>query len=218
MHVEIGPTRSLASEIYVRRNGERAGPFTLEEINRHLAAGALDLVDQAWSEGSPGWKPLSSIPGVIVPGGASSTAMPIGIATPANVVLHRYAGFWIRTVAFSIDAFILTFVAVAILFAFGRVGGSISIWGAFVIEAVCFLYMPVMWASPARATLGQGLCGLRVIRPGGGAISLPRGILRVLGMIVSAAIFGAGYVMIFSDAEKRGLHDMIAGTQVIRAD
>ena len=38
------------------------GPFSLEEVNRQLAAGTLSLSDQAWYEGAAGWAPLSTVP------------------------------------------------------------------------------------------------------------------------------------------------------------
>jgi uncharacterized RDD family membrane protein YckC len=218
MRAEIGLKRSRVTDIYVRRNGQRAGPFSLEEINRHLAAGAVDPADEAWSEGSPGWKPLLSFRGVIVPGGASSTAMPVAIATPKDIVSLRYAGFWIRAVAFVIDAAILGVVMAVIVFVFGRVGGEMSILRAFLVESIGALYMPLMWSSPWRATLGQRVWRLRVTARDGDVVSVPRGALRVFGMILSAAIAGVGYVMVAFTADKRGLHDMIAGTRVLRVD
>lgn len=68
-------------QIYVTKEGQRTGPYSLEEVNRHLATGMFRPIDQAWSEVFPGWKPVVSFPGVIMPGGASSTATPIGTAT-----------------------------------------------------------------------------------------------------------------------------------------
>ena len=47
-------------QIHIARNGQRMGPFSLEEINRQLAAGTLSLSDQAWYEGAGGWVPLST--------------------------------------------------------------------------------------------------------------------------------------------------------------
>ena len=51
-------------QIHIARNGQPMGPFSLEEVNRQLAAGTLNLSDQAWYEGAAGWAPLSSVPGV----------------------------------------------------------------------------------------------------------------------------------------------------------
>ena len=51
-------------QIHIARDGKATGPFSLEEVNRQLAAGTLALTDQAWYEGAPGWMPLSAVPGV----------------------------------------------------------------------------------------------------------------------------------------------------------
>lgn len=53
------------------------GPFSLEEVNRQLAAGTLSLSDQAWYEGAAGWAPLSTVPGV-------SSSGPVGSTLPPN--------------------------------------------------------------------------------------------------------------------------------------
>lgn len=67
-------------QIHIARDGKQLGPFTLEEINRQLAAGTLSVSDNAWYEGAAGWAPLSTIPGV---GAATPSAAP---AAGASVV------------------------------------------------------------------------------------------------------------------------------------
>lgn len=52
------------------------GPFSLEEVNRQLAAGTLSLSDQAWYEGAAGWAPLSTVPGVSSSGTTASASVP----------------------------------------------------------------------------------------------------------------------------------------------
>ena len=49
-------------EIYLARDGQRLGPFSPDEVRRQLATGTAKPTDLAWSEGSPGWIPLSSLP------------------------------------------------------------------------------------------------------------------------------------------------------------
>jgi hypothetical protein len=66
-------------QIHIARDGKQLGPFSLEEINRQLAAGTLSLSDNAWYEGAAGWMPLSSVPGVT---GATSAPPPVSPATP----------------------------------------------------------------------------------------------------------------------------------------
>lgn len=59
------------------------GPFSLEEVNRQLAAGTLNLSDQAWYEGAAGWAPLSTVPGVSSgPATAAAPSVPAVTSPP----------------------------------------------------------------------------------------------------------------------------------------
>ena len=69
-------------QIHIARDGKQLGPFSLEEINRQLAAGTLSLTDNAWYEGASGWAPLSTVPGVTT--GAASTAASTPAAAPSS--------------------------------------------------------------------------------------------------------------------------------------
>jgi hypothetical protein len=51
-------------QLYIHRNGEKTGPFPLEDVRSSLAAGSLQLTDLAWHEGASDWLPLASIPAV----------------------------------------------------------------------------------------------------------------------------------------------------------
>jgi uncharacterized RDD family membrane protein YckC len=207
-------------EIYLSRGGERTGPYSLEEVNRQLAAGTLTPHDLGWSETSPGWKPLLSFAGVIVPGGASSTPVPIGIATPITFGLPQDAGFWRRSWALMIDAIILGIFTLVIAIWFKRPpeeGTRESALGAVLQLALILLYMPALWASPMQATAGQRICALRVINAlDGDRVSFMCGLLRVLGMMLSGVILGIGFLMVAFTERKQGLHDMIAGTYVVK--
>jgi uncharacterized RDD family membrane protein YckC len=207
-------------EIYLSRGGERTGPYSLEAVNRQLAAGTLTPNDLGWSETSPGWKPLLSFAGVIVPGGASSTPVPIGIATPITIGLPQHAGFWRRSLAFMIDAIILGIftLVVAVWFKLrAEQGSGQSALSAGLELALILLYMPALWASPMQATAGQRICALRVINAvDGDRVSFMRGLLRVLGMMLSGLILGIGFLMVAFTERKQGLHDMIAGTYVVK--
>src|SRR2546423_1784217 len=56
-------------QIYVGKNGQQLGPFSLEEVNRKLADGTFAGTDLAWYEGAAGWAPLSRLARVAIPGG-----------------------------------------------------------------------------------------------------------------------------------------------------
>jgi hypothetical protein len=51
-------------QIFVHRDNQQLGPYTLDQVNCDLAAGRLNGSDLAWHDGIPNWIPLSQIPGV----------------------------------------------------------------------------------------------------------------------------------------------------------
>lgn len=48
-------------QIYLARNNEQAGPYSLEQVNQMLASGQVVLTDLAWHEGMSEWKPLGDL-------------------------------------------------------------------------------------------------------------------------------------------------------------
>src|SRR5436853_1620568 len=68
-------------QIHVARDGKQLGIFSLNEINRQVAAGTLSLSDLAWYEGAAGWAALSTIPGV---GTALVTSTSVGSPAVAS--------------------------------------------------------------------------------------------------------------------------------------
>jgi hypothetical protein len=71
-------------QIHVARDGKELGVFSLEEINRQLAAGTLRLSDLAWYEGAAAWAALSTVPGVnATPAATTPLATPTTVATPS---------------------------------------------------------------------------------------------------------------------------------------
>ena len=59
--------------IYITRNGQQLGPYTLEQIQSQVNSGALLPADLAWCEGMANWAPLSDVPGY--PGGSPAFSM-----------------------------------------------------------------------------------------------------------------------------------------------
>ena len=82
-------------EIHVARNGQQMGPFSIDEVNRQIAAGTLSPTDQGWYEGAAGWAPLSTVPGIIAAGStgtAPSASMPAATPPPAAAPIPASAG------------------------------------------------------------------------------------------------------------------------------
>ena len=71
--------------IYINRNGQQFGPFTLEQVNGALATGQLLATDLAFYEGLPQWVPLSQVQGVILPGAPAQEAIPAQLVSTGAV-------------------------------------------------------------------------------------------------------------------------------------
>ena len=135
----------------------------------------------------------------------------------------NYAGFWIRFGAVFIDGIILNIVGRIIGFIIGAAfaGGSNDANGALVlVTATVGLLIgaayEIYFISQKGATPGKMACGLRVVTPEGGRISVGRAIGRYFAKFLSAIILCIGYIMAAFDSEKRALHDQICDTRVIK--
>ena len=62
-------------KIHIDRNGERFGPYSIEEINAYLAAGTLLPSDLAWKDGMTDWLPVQQISGVMAATGPVATSV-----------------------------------------------------------------------------------------------------------------------------------------------
>lgn len=122
---------------------------------------------------------------------------------------RAYGGFWIRVGAYLIDTGVLLLPTIALELTLDTAGAVLSL-------IVVWLYFAVMESSESQATLGKHVCGLAVTDTHGRRISFGRASGRYLGKFLSSLILGIGYLMVAFTSRKQGLHDLIAGTLVIR--
>ncbi len=147
----------------------------------------------------------------------------------------EFAPHGARLVAYLVDSVILIALAVALALVIGLVflgGASASddgrtveiapaaVVGTFVlmiaILLLVVLYFPFFWARGGQ-TPGMRIFGLRVVRDrDGGRIGWGAALLRILGMYVASAVFYLGFIWILVDKRRRGFHDLIAGTVVVK--
>ena len=99
----------------------------------------------------------------------------------------------------------------------GRAAGS-SAETAGVLLAIGFALLNFgLLAGLTGFTLGKWATGLRIERNDGGHIGIGRALLRhFIGYPISFALLGLGFLMAAVTVHGRGLHDMIAGTVVVR--
>ncbi len=140
-------------------------------------------------------------------------------------VTEALAGFWIRLAAYIIDSIAL--YAVDYLINLGlhlsvdptqglAVFDDPKLWISqaisFVLYATYFTFCTGKWGQ----TLGKRATGVKVVRTDGSSVSYLRSLARYLASILSGLTLGIGYLMIAFSANKRGLHDLICGTKVIK--
>lgn len=133
-----------------------------------------------------------------------------------------YAGFWRRFAAHWLDliiVYILMFVVGIVLgFAGAAIGAAAGIVSPFVILATVWLYFALMHSSARQATLGKMAFGIKVTDAQGERISFLRATGRYFSTWVSSFLLAIGYLMAAFTSRKQALHDMMAGTLVVRSD
>ena len=183
------------------------------------APSALDetVRDDEWR--FPARSEPASAPGVVI---AESDA----VAQPS------YGGFWRRVGAFIVDLaiiFLLTALMAVMAFIGYKVGlaahdRSISLANAaplmaFLTFAWVFLATVyfVIFHGMDGTTIGKSLLGLRVVTADQEPINYRRALLRWVGLVGFGCLtIGVSFLWIMWSREKRGWHDFLARTWVIR--
>lgn len=135
-----------------------------------------------------------------------------------------YAGIVSRGVALAIDAAVLTGGFAVVSGVFGLIlslftSVEVSSPGAVLSVAAMWSivvagYFVLFWTLTGE-TPGMRLMRLRVLDAEGQPPRFARSVLRLIGAILAAIPFFAGYLLILVDDRRRGLHDMIARTVVV---
>jgi uncharacterized RDD family membrane protein YckC len=145
-----------------------------------------------------------------------------------------YGGFWIRFVAYIVDAIIIAVPVIILAVIVGiATGVAIGVSGSnsnqttsaagsgltVLIDLITFAitvgYFVYFWGS--GSTLGMRLFHLRVADATTGApIGYGRAALRYVGYILSALVCYIGLIWAAFDSRKQGWHDKIANTVVLQ--
>ena len=143
--------------------------------------------------------------------------------------MQSYGGFWVRVLANIIDWMIIQFASSILLGM--TIGVALAAFGmeetvaAVLLIAVNgitlvlnWLYFAIMESSRWQGTVGKQALKLVVTNAHGDRIGFGRATGRYFAKLLSAMIFLVGYFMVGWTQRKQGLHDLIAGTLVQRAD
>jgi uncharacterized RDD family membrane protein YckC len=129
-----------------------------------------------------------------------------------------YAGFWLRLLAYLIDYTIVELLVGAVSWLFASGANTVGdLWASGLLGMLVGLfYWAGLESSRWQATLGKRAVGIRVTDLDGRRISFPRALGRTLAKLLSTLIFMIGYLMAGWTERKQALHDLIAGTLVVR--
>ena len=130
-----------------------------------------------------------------------------------------YAGFWRRFAAVLIDVILVGAVSFVVGMIWGLVigdsSGSILLLQLIILVAY-YVYVAAMESSSYQATVGKIALGIQVTDLNGNRVSFGRALGRNLAKILSGLILYIGFIMAAFTERKQGLHDMIAGTLVVK--
>jgi uncharacterized RDD family membrane protein YckC len=171
---------------------------------------------------------------------AGSLSQPIAGTARVSAPLP-YGGFWARFVASVVDGLILVIpfwlVVIALIFMFGGFGMMLHrnpvdpraaaallapmfmlfFLGMLAFVVLEWLYFAIMESSERQATFGKSVMSLRVTNYDGQRISFAHATGRFFAKIISGLIpFAIGYIMAGFTEKKQALHDLIAGTLVLK--
>ncbi len=147
----------------------------------------------------------------------------------------NYATFWQRLLALLIDSVVLT-ILIFILLLIVNVGypkasvydpqtrGMVTTISAeaFIAILIVFLVVPYLYhalfeSSHSQATPGKMALGIYLTTTRGNEVDLPTATMRyVVRVFLSGWLFYLGYWMMFFTARRQCLHDLLAGTIVVR--
>jgi uncharacterized RDD family membrane protein YckC len=153
-------------------------------------------------------------------------------ATGAAKQREAPAGFWIRLVAYLID-YVIVFLPMMVAGVASTLllvpaiespqGGGFSPLAVLLFSAggiltllLSILYPLYFWVSRG-ATPGKMLLNLRIVtEEGQSPIDTKQALLRLVGYFVNSFTLGIGFLLIAFSTDKRGLHDRLAETSVVR--
>lgn len=173
-----------------------------------------------------------SLPQAILEAGAQAEAelAPAADATGGASKAGRYGGFWLRGMAALVDAILAGGLALlagagAVVAAAG--GGAlaggldprtefVAVAAALLAAAGVSLAYHVLFTGAWGQTPGKMVFGLTVARADGGLPTHGQAAWRWAASWVALGLLGIGLLMIGVSPRKRGLHDLLTGTVVLR--
>jgi uncharacterized RDD family membrane protein YckC len=202
------PDNISATKYLLVINGKPEGPFSIDELKQHK----IKLTDFVRSSTMDDYKEAHEV---------EELRGLLGF-TKQHLAPQYFAGFDQRWMASALDWFmvslaIIFFGVIALLFISEKSTQIIiaaSVLG--IIPIVNFIYHVVMEASPKQGTYGKQILKIKVTDLQGERIGVAQSLGRNVAKILSALTLFIGYLYSFFNSKQQCLHDVVAGTLVIK--
>jgi uncharacterized RDD family membrane protein YckC len=139
-----------------------------------------------------------------------------------------YASFWERLAALILDGLLLGLFLAGVFEALwaglaatdgaSMPAGLLDVLPTLLVWLALGAYFILMESSERGATLGKRALKLRVVDRGSKRLGKGRALARFLGRILSSSLLYIGYLIQPFNERKQALHDMLAGTLVVRTE
>jgi uncharacterized RDD family membrane protein YckC/ribosomal protein L40E len=152
----------------------------------------------------------------------------------------QYAGFWMRLAAYLIDSILLSiltglisipfllqwFKQLADLSYLNSIESSgifpTSFWTFYLVYCLATFFIQTIYYTVTIGkwgrTVGKAALKIKVVKPDGSRVSYWRALGRSLAYYLNGFTFGLTFLIIAFTNKKRGLHDYIADTVVIKTN
>lgn len=229
----------------ITEGDRRQGPFSIDEIRNLAKEGKITSSTLVWHSGEESWKAWRDAKAEIDQNDANQDKIlqeTINEILKQQVLTKHYAGFFIRSLAISVDSFILGIAGIIVLVVMSGAGllniqelmqyseafatapsletmnKFFSAPGMDMFVTISFfmqtVYFVIMHAL-FGATIGKKLFRIHVETRTGDKITWLGAIIRYLASLMSMMLYCLGYLTVLIDPKRRGLHDFIASTCVV---
>ena len=188
-------------------NGKPQGPFSIDELRAHK----IKPGDFVRTPAMDDYKEAHEV---------AELRQLFGFEKQA-VIPQYFASFDQRLLASALDWFFVLGICITLAFIVSvfiapelRIMVAFSLIG--IVPLTKIVYHIVMESTAKQGTYGKQLLKIKVSDLQGYRISLARSIGRNLCKIISVAPFFIGYLYSFFNKQQQCMHDMIAGTLVIK--
>ncbi|HWD21328.1 MAG TPA: RDD family protein [Verrucomicrobiae bacterium] len=211
-------------------DGVEYGPASLLELRDWIRDGRVAGTTQVWRSDLLKWSPANWY---------QELQADLSRLYSVSPEAARPAGFWMRLAAHLLDRALLLPLFLAVWFPIAdannwirlppevpstitdetrvKYTNELSAWmdHAALVYLPIFMIYEVLLNGAFGATVGKMAIGARIRAADGARLSYSRAMLRWWAERVSEFLMFTGFLLIALRADKRGLHDILAGTKVV---